>query len=90
MKRTVEVMKIEREDIVKIMLRGNWRLSVIEQAVLMIPWVDKSHRPFINPVNQIVQFSLAAAMTKSEAIAAMIDNFRCIETYEKFIESIEF
>ena len=85
-----EPMKTYRDDSVKVMFKGQWRMSVVEAAIMMIPEVDKSRRPFMNPFNNVVEFTLCDLdMTRNQAINAMMDNIACIETYGDFVNSID-
>lgn len=92
MKYKCEQMKSPADADVKVRFIGTFRASVIEQAIMMIAEVDNSHRPFINPFNGIVQFrlkSITNMMNKPDVIAAMMDNIVCLETYGKFVNSID-
>jgi hypothetical protein len=67
---------------------GRLRTQVIEQAIMMIPGVDKS-RPFINPFNGMTSFVHDGNVSPQDVLAAMRDNIRCILVYSRFVDSME-
>jgi hypothetical protein len=66
-----------------------WQAQVLETAIMMIPGNGREC-PFINPFNYVVEFRFSERFTHHEALCAMIDNYRCLTTYYKFIETLDF